>query len=191
MFGEHGLIDKRVAYEESMRVPLLMHCPELIAGGVEVSQMVANIDIAPTILEAAGLKAPAHMDGRSFLPLAQRKPIPWRDALLYEYYWERNFPQTPTMHAVRGDRYKYIRYQGLWDIDEFYDLQVDPQETRNLIRSTQHQQLINQFNTILFNGLAATDGLLIPLLPDAGGQSNLRSPNGSPPAPFPPSFLGK
>ncbi len=191
MFGEHGLIDKRVAYEESMRVPLLMHCPELIPGGVEVSQLVANIDIAPTILDAAGLKAPAHLDGRSFLALAQRLNIPWRDALLYEYYWERNFPQTPTMHAVRGDRYKYIRYQGLWDIDEFYDLQNDPQETRNLIRSTQHQQLIKQFNTILFNGLAATDGMQIPLLPDAGGQSNLRSPNGAPPAPFPPHFLGK
>ena len=174
-----------------MRVPLLMYCPELIAGGVEVSQMVANIDIAPTILEAVGLKAPAHMDGRSFLALAQGRTIPWRDALLYEYYWERNFPQTPTMHAVRGDRYKYIRYQGLWDIDEFYDLQVDPQETRNLIRSTQHQQLVKQFNTILFNGLATTDGMLIPLLPDVGGQNNLRSPTGSPPAPFPPFFLGK
>ncbi len=191
MFGEHGLIDKRVAYEESMRVPLLMHCPELISGGVEVPQMVANIDIAPTILEAVGLKAPAHMDGRSFLPLTQGKSTAWRDALLYEYYWERNYPQTPTMHAVRGDRYKYIRYQGLWDIDEFYDLQVDPQETRNLIRSVQHQQLIKQFNTILFNGLAATDGMVIPLLPDADGQYNLRSPTGSPPAPFPPYFLGK
>src|SRR6185295_1885012 len=62
-FGEHGLIDKRTAYEASMRVPLLMRCPELFRGGTVVTQMVANIDLAPTFLEAAALKPPAHMDG--------------------------------------------------------------------------------------------------------------------------------
>lgn len=70
-FGEHGLIDKRHMYEESMRVPLLAYCPGLIKPGTKVGQMVQNIDIAPTILEAAGLKAPDYMDGRSFLPLLQ------------------------------------------------------------------------------------------------------------------------
>jgi N-acetylglucosamine-6-sulfatase len=132
-FGEHGLIDKRTAYEESMRVPLLLQCPELFQPGTTLTNVVANIDIAPTLLQAAGLRAPEQtMDGRSFLPLAQGKSAPWRDALLYEYYWERNFPQTPTLHAVRGDRYKYIRYQGIWDTDELYDLQADPGETKNL-----------------------------------------------------------
>ena len=66
-FGEHGLIDKRTAYDESMRVPMVMHCPELFRGGTVVPQVVANIDIAPTILEAAGLMAPNYMDGRSFI----------------------------------------------------------------------------------------------------------------------------
>ncbi|HVF87608.1 MAG TPA: sulfatase, partial [Pyrinomonadaceae bacterium] len=90
-FGEHGLIDKRTAYEESMRVPLLMHCPELVRGGTAVKQVVANIDIAPTLLETAGLQAPAGMDGKSFLALARDgDTAQWRDALLYEYYWERN-----------------------------------------------------------------------------------------------------
>ncbi len=103
-FGEHGLIDKRTAYESSMRVPLLMAGAGLPAA-TTVKEVVANIDIAPTILEAAGLKAPP-MDGRSFLPLARGERTPWRDSLLYEYYWERNFPQTPTMHALRGARYK-------------------------------------------------------------------------------------
>ena len=125
-FGEHGLIDKRNAYEESMRVPMLMQCPELFKGGTVVQQMVANLDIAPTILEAAGLKAPASLDGKSFIALAQGKPVPWRDALLYEYYWERNFPQTPAMHAIRTDQYKYIHYYGIWDTDELYDIQVLP-----------------------------------------------------------------
>ena len=63
-FGEHGLIDKRTAYEESMRVPMLMQCPDLFKGGSKVSQLVANIDIAPTLLEAAGLKAPEGLDGQ-------------------------------------------------------------------------------------------------------------------------------
>src|SRR5690606_37229055 len=100
-FGEHGLIDKRVAYEWSMRVPMLMRCPDLFSPGTAVEQVVANIDVAPTILEAAGLDAPGHMDGRSFLRLARGEQVEWRDALLYEYYWERNFPHTPTLFALR------------------------------------------------------------------------------------------
>ena len=79
MFGEHGLIDKRVAYEPSMRVPMLVQCPALIKGGTVVEQMVGNIDVAPTVMEAMGLKKPAHMDGESFLPLACGKTVPWRD----------------------------------------------------------------------------------------------------------------
>ncbi len=101
LFGEHGLIDKRAAYEASIRVPLLLHCPELFKGGTRVERMVANIDIGPTVLAAAGLKAPAGIDGRSFLPLARGESIPWRDALLYEYFWERNLPMVPTVHALR------------------------------------------------------------------------------------------
>ncbi len=117
-WGEHGLIDKRTPYEESMRIPLLMRCPELFRGGTAVDRLVANIDIAPTILEAAGLVPPDSIDGRSALALARGERVPWRDALLYEYYWERNYPMTPTLHALRGERYKYIHCQGVWDTDE-------------------------------------------------------------------------
>src|SRR5262249_54184816 len=105
-WGEHGMIDKRSAYEESMRIPLILHCPEMIRAGTVGKPMVANIDIAPTILEAAGLRPPSSMDGLSFLPWVQGLEILWRDALLYEYYWEWNFPMTPTIHAIRTDRYK-------------------------------------------------------------------------------------
>ena len=92
MFGEHGLIDKRVAYETSIRVPMLMQCPKLFRGGSVVEEMVANIDIAPTVMEAMGLEKPPHMDGASFLKLAEGEDIPWRDYFLYVYYWEKNFP---------------------------------------------------------------------------------------------------
>ncbi|MBA4149693.1 MAG: sulfatase [Verrucomicrobia bacterium] len=189
LFGEHGLIDKRVAYEESMRVPLLMHCPQIFKPGTVVEQVVANIDIAPTFLEAAGLKTPEHMDGTSFLPVARGESIPWRDALLYEYYWERTFPQTPTMHAVRGDQYKYIRYQGLWDTDELYDLKADPSETRNLIRSPEHKQVVAKMNKQMFDILEETDGMYMPLNRDRGGQNNLRSEDGSETADFPPHLV--
>mgnify|MGYP002623028589 CR=1 FL=1 len=188
-FGEKGLIDKRVAYEESMRVPMIMQCPELFKGGTVVEQMVANLDIAPTVLEAAGLKTPAHMDGGSLLSLAQGKAVPWRETLLYEYYWERNFPQTPTMHALRTDNFKYIRYQGLWDIDELYDIKNDPDETKNLIFSPEHKELATKMNRQLFDVLAATEGMYIPLNPDRGGMNNLRREGGSRPADFPPQLM--
>lgn len=165
-FGEHGIIDKRHMYEESIRIPLLVHCPEIIKPGTKITQMIQNIDLAPTMLEAAGLETPEYMDGKSFLPLVKGKEIPWRDVILYEYYWERTFPYTPTMHGIRTDRYKYIHYYGIWDTDEFYDLQNDPDEMHNLIDSPQHRELIKKYNTWLFDILESTGGMHIPLRRD-------------------------
>jgi N-acetylglucosamine-6-sulfatase len=159
-----------------------------LPAGKTVEEVVANIDIAPTILEAAGLTPPA-LDGRSFLPLARGERIPWRDTLLYEYYWERNFPHTPAMHALRGARYKYIRYYGLWDTDELYDLQADPLETRNLIREPDHRDTVARLNAQLFETLSTTGGMYIPLAPDRGGTQNLRRSTGSKEADFPPYFF--
>lgn len=190
-FGEHGLIDKRTAYEESMRVPLLARCPELFGGGKTVREVVANIDIAPTVLEAMGLAAPPDYDGRSWLPLVTGRPVDWRKELLYEYYWERNYPQTPTMHALRGDRYKFIRYHGIWDIDELYDLAEDPLEMKNLIFSPEHQSIAQQMRRRLFEVLTETGGMQMPLWPDRGGSMNLRNPQGSGPAEFPPELRRK
>ena len=131
------------------------------------------------------------MDGRSFLALAKGERIPWRDSLLYEYYWERNFPQTPAMHALRGARYKYIRCYGLWDTDELYDLQADPIEGRNLIRDPLHRDTVSRLNTQLFETLAGTSGMYIPLSPDRGNPNNLRRPGGSKAADFPPYFFAR
>ncbi len=188
-FGEHGLIDKRTAYEESMRVPLLAHCPELFKGGGKINEVVANIDIAPTILEAAGLQAPKAMAGRSFLALVKGAPVNWRETLLYEYYWERNHPHPPTLHALRGDQYKYIRYHGIWDVDELYDLRADPLETSNLIFSPEHQPIIKRMNQQLFDTLSETGGMYIQLYLDRGGQQNLRRKAGSKSAAFPPELM--
>jgi N-acetylglucosamine-6-sulfatase len=168
---------------------MLAYCPDLIKPGTIINQMVANIDIAPTLLEAAGLKAPEYMDGQSFLPLLEDKLVTnWRHGLLYEYYWERNYPMTPTMFALRGDQFKYIHYTGLWDTDELYDLKNDPAEIRNLIRDEAHQEIVSQMNQELFSQLKNSQGMYVPLNPDAGFQSNLRNEYGSPAAEFP-SYL--
>lgn len=187
-FGEHGLIDKRTAYEESMRVPLLARCPEMFPRGRTEEHVVANIDLMPTFLEAAGLEAPADCAGASWLRLGEGRSIPWRNELIYTYYWERNYPQTPTVHALRGDRYKFIRYHGVWDMDELYDLHDDPMELRNLIYSQAHQQIARDMRTRLFEALEKTGGMHIPMYPDRGGQSGLRNPNGSHAADFPEEF---
>jgi N-acetylglucosamine-6-sulfatase len=187
-FGEHGLIDKRNAYEASMRIPFLAHCPALFEGGQVIDDVVANIDVGPTILHAAGLAAPPQMDGRSFLDVCRGTEDEWRDALLYEYYWERNFPQTPTMFALRTHDYKFIYYFGIWDTDELYDMRNDPLERVNLIRSSDHQQIARDMSARMFAELERTDGMYIPLYPNRGGSQNLRNPAGSAPADFPEWF---
>jgi N-acetylglucosamine-6-sulfatase len=191
MFGEHGLIDKRTAYEASMRIPLLMQAPGLIAPGTKVEGIAAGIDIASTVLDAAGLVPPAGLDGTSLLPLASGAVTKVRDALLYEYYWERNFPQTPTMHALRTDRFKYIHYHGIWDTDELFDLQADPHESKNLVADPAHQATLRALNTQLFTLLEQTGGMFIPLYPDRGFTANKRREGGSRAADFPKGFYVK
>jgi N-acetylglucosamine-6-sulfatase len=189
-FGEHGLIDKRTAYEVSMRIPMLMQCPDVIKPGRVVEEVVANIDFAPTFLQAAGVKETMpKIDGHSFWPIMKGEKTKWDNEVLYEYFWEKNFPQTPTLHAVRDGRYKYIRVQGLWDIDEFYDLQNDPGETKNLIFEPGLQDTIHRYNTRLFALLEASHGEEMPLRPDRGNSQNLRRASGSPAAKFPPELL--
>ncbi|GMV91898.1 MAG: sulfatase [Candidatus Hydrogenedentota bacterium] len=133
LFGEHGLIDKRCMYEPSIRVPLIAHCPELFEGGQRKKEVVANIDFAPTFLECAGAPVPEQVQGRSFMDVLTGTETGWRDALLYEYFWERSFPQTPTVLGVRTERYKFMKYHGVWDKYEIYDLQEDPHEMNNLL----------------------------------------------------------
>jgi arylsulfatase A-like enzyme len=162
-FGEHGLIDKRHFYEESVKVPFLIRCPEIFTGGKTMEPMIQNIDVAPTILAVAGIEKPEHLQGKSILPLLQGKEVVWRDKIFYEYYWEYDYPQTPTMHGVRTNRYKLIRYHGIWDTNEFYDLQEDPNEMNNLIASPEHQTMIEALTGDIYDWLESTGGMQIPL----------------------------
>lgn len=189
-FGEHGLIDKRAAYETSMRVPLLMKLPDnmLLASNQIIEENVANIDIAPTLLEAAGIAKPSHMHGESFLKLLKGEAVDWRDSFLYEYFWEWNYPHTPTIHALRGERYKYIRYHGIWDTDELYDLENDPDETNNLINHPAHRERIAAMKKELFQILRETNGHDTPLHEDRGRKFYKRNKQRAKQGEFPEYF---
>ena len=156
-FGEHGLIDKRSAYEESIRVPLIVSAPGRFPVNKTVSAQVANLDIAPTILDLAGANIPEQFEGQSFKGLAEGStdPAEWREATLYEYFWEFNFPHTPTTFAIRTNDYKLIQYHGIWDTDELYDIRTDPQEMNNLIEDRDHLgtvvELRRQLHALLTN----------------------------------------
>ena len=157
-FGEHGLIDKRSAYEESIRVPMILSSPGRFLEGTSLSAQVANLDIAPTILDLAGASIPEQFEGESFRGLAEGSmdPAEWRDAMLYEYFWEFNFPHTPTTFAIRTNDFKLIQYHGIWDTDELYDMRADPQEMNNLIENRDHLKTVvnlrQRLHGLLTNG---------------------------------------
>lgn len=136
-YGEHGLsVERRLAYEESIRIPLLMRFPKLIKPSTAVDAMVLNIDIAPTVLELAGVPIPAHVQGRSIVPILQGSQVPWRNSFLIEYFSQTDkvFPRVQNLgyQAVRTDGWKYIHYTGIDNADELYDLRGDPYEQKNL-----------------------------------------------------------
>lgn len=169
--GEHGFYDKRDAFEVSMRIPLLAWAPGLITPGTVIPQLVQNIDIAPSLMDAAGVKPEADtptMDGRSFWPLLQGQVVSWRDHILYEYYWEKNFPATPTTLAIRTERWKFVATPGIWDKDALYDLQTDPTESYNLIGVPAFQERAMSLQSQLFQELGESDGLQIPIMPPRG-----------------------
>lgn len=139
--GEHGLGDKRSAYDEALRIPLLVRYPKLGRQGVTVDQMALNIDLAPTFLDLAGVQIPSEMQGRSWKPLLTGEAATdWRKSYFYSYFREGRSP-TPTVTAVRTETAKLIRYPGHEDWTEMFDLRNDPYETKNLFADPSHAEL--------------------------------------------------
>jgi len=156
--GEHRLGDKRLMYEESIRIPLIVRYPALAAAGARLEPMALNIDVAPTILELAGARPPRTIQGRSLVPLLGNAGAPWRDSFLYAYYQEGWLPGIPTMLGVRTKRWKYIHYPGLpEDVDELYDLEGDPHELRNLVADPAHADTLARMQATLKRLLDETD----------------------------------
>jgi N-acetylglucosamine-6-sulfatase len=135
-YGEHGLsVERRLAYEESIRMPLLIRYPPAIKPGTVRDEFALNIDLAPTLLSLAGVSVPSAMQGRSLVPLFRGERIAWRSSFLIELNSDKVFPRIVQMgyKAVRTSRWKYIHYLELQDMDELYDLNADPYEMKNLV----------------------------------------------------------
>ncbi|MFT4114857.1 sulfatase [Silvibacterium sp.] len=130
--GEFRLFDKRLMHEPSIRVPLMIRYPSRIPAGTVRAEQVLDIDLAPTFLDLAGLPVPAHMQGKSVLPLAKAADPGFRREWLYEYFEWPNPEAVRPHRGIRTERYKLIHY--VMDPQEFelYDLQNDPGETTNL-----------------------------------------------------------
>ena len=142
--GEHRLGDKRSAYDESLRIPLLVRWPKLSGGGRKIDQLALNLDLAPTFLDLAGVKIPTTMQGRSWRPLLEGEAggvANWRTAFFYEYFFERGY-NIPTVLAVRTDNAKLIKYPGHDEWTELFNLEADPYETKNLVSDPGSQGLL-------------------------------------------------
>lgn len=168
--GEHGLGDKRSAYEESLRIPLLLRYPKLVPQGKVVDEMVLNTDLAPTFLDLAGVTLPGTLQGRSWRPLLAGTAETWRQGYLYAYFFERGYTAIPTVTAVRTDTAKLIRYPGHAEWTEVFDLAADPYETCNLATAPAAASLRHSLE-VEYERQAAAIGFTIPAFADQPGQS--------------------
>jgi N-acetylglucosamine-6-sulfatase len=157
--GEHGLsVERRLAYEEAIRIPLVVRYPRLIDAGTTRDELVLSIDLAPTLLDLAGVHPLDRMHGRSLAPLLRGEAPDWRTSFLVEYYTDTVFPRVRNMgyKAARTERYKYIHYLDLKGMDELYDLESDPYEMQNLISEPSAAPVLRQMKDELLRLLKGT-----------------------------------
>jgi N-acetylglucosamine-6-sulfatase len=151
-YGEHGLDqERRLAYEETARIPLIVRYPKVARAGSTPAQMVQTIDLAPTLLALAGVRDTVARQGVSLVPVLDGTATSWRTSVFLEYYSDRVFPRMLTMgyEAVRTERLKYIVYTELPGMEELYDLEADPYEMRNLIGTDRGNELLVSARTEL------------------------------------------
>ena len=143
IWGEHRLYAKHWPYEESIRIPYLVRYGNYVPDpGRRATQMALNIDLAPTILELAGVRPAAAMQGESLAPILRSADSPSRHAFIYELF--KDFPfggRVPPHKALRTGRYKYIEWEEC-RTPELYDLASDAREMRNLIGTIEGDTLI-------------------------------------------------
>lgn len=142
--GEHRFYDKRLMYEPSIRIPLMIRYPRRIRAGMGSKRMVLNLDLAPTLLDLVGLAPPAHFQGQSLMRLLADPDLSWRRDWLYEYYEYPGNQQVRPCRGVRTERYKYIHYFTEPQEFELYDLEQDPDELRNLHGEPSRAELARQ-----------------------------------------------
>ena len=141
--GEHGWFDKRWMYEESFRMPLIMSFPQMIEAGLRISELVQNIDYAPTFLDLAGIEIPKEIQGRSLWPLLRQEKINWRNSLYYHYYEENSYHNVTAHEGVLKGRYKLINFyhKGGYNL---HDLESDPDELRSLHDNPEYSKILDE-----------------------------------------------
>jgi arylsulfatase A-like enzyme len=147
--GEHHFFDKRLMYEPSIRVPMMIRYPKRVPAGHQREEMVLNLDLAPTILDLANVAIPSKMQGKSVMPLAEAKTVDWRKDWLYEYYEYPGWQNIRPCRGVRTKRYKYIHFFIDPQEYELYDLQNDPDEKTNLYGKPGYEQITTQLRNRL------------------------------------------
>jgi N-acetylglucosamine-6-sulfatase len=167
-YGEHGLSEeRRLPYEEGIRMPVLVRYPQVARPGSRVEQLVSSVDFAPSVLEMAQAPIGGHIQGRSFVPTFSGAQKDWRNAVLIEFYtYENPFPWLVDMdyRAVRTERYKYIHWIQHPDEAELYDLETDPFEKKNLIDDPSAAKVRSEMRQLLSRevlratGIANSDG---------------------------------
>ena len=138
--GENGMVDKRAMHDASIRIPILVRYPALVAKDqpkTEAAQ-VLTLDMAPSLLELCGAAPLPEVHGKSWVKLVREGDKSWRKAWFYEYNYEKQFPYTPNIRGIRTDSWKYIHYPPGDESEdkhmaELYDLKNDPSESKNLI----------------------------------------------------------
>jgi N-acetylglucosamine-6-sulfatase len=144
-YGEHGLNEeRRLAYEETARIPLIVRYPKVARAGATPAELAQIIDLAPTVLALAGVADSVPRQGLSLVPLLNGTATSWRPSVLIEYWTDTVFPRTLRMgyQAARTARHKYIHYLELPGMDELYDLETDPFELDNLIGTPKGDSLL-------------------------------------------------
>lgn len=159
-YGEHGLGgERRLAYEETARIPMHIRYPSLIEAGTEIDEMVLSVDLAATLLDLGDTEPIRPLHGRSLTTLLKGEtPTDWRTAFLIEYYTDTVFQRIVKMgyKAVRTERYKYIHYLELDGMDELYDLEADPYEDNNIIGLPESQEILKAMQEELERQLEQT-----------------------------------
>jgi N-acetylglucosamine-6-sulfatase len=154
-------VERRLAYEESIRIPMVMRFPRLVPAGSTPSATVLAIDLAPTFVELAGGKLPAQYQGRSLVPVIKgATPSDWRNSFLIEYYSDTVFPRMNKTgyRAVRMGDWKYIRYIDQTGMDELYDLRSDPYELKNRINDSSATAMLKSLQAELGRIWSETGG---------------------------------
>ncbi len=168
MLGEHDYIDKRWMYEESLRIPLVVRYPAKVAANSRNDDLVNNTDLAPTLLELAGVEVPSLMQGRSLMPLLEgNTPEDWRTSTYYRYWMNYAHHDVPAHYGIRTKEFKLIFFYGLpldapgaktadttpgW---ELYDLREDPLEARNVYGQAAYRETAEELKAELLRVKAA------------------------------------